>query len=111
MPYTPYTTDERNALQAMEGMKLPKSSISVILGKHQSSIYRQINRNRTDGVYTGNEAQALSVQRRRDTKPSPKLDDPALTREILALFKQDLSADQISGRLGVRYPKEREKRA
>jgi IS30 family transposase len=54
MPYTPYTLDERNALQAMEGMALPTSYRAVILGKHPSSIYRELNR--TGGVYTGNEA-------------------------------------------------------
>jgi IS30 family transposase len=111
MPYTHYTTDERNALQAMEGMALPRSCISVILGKHLSSIYREINRNGTDGVYTGSEAQALSVQRRLETKPSPKLDDPALTRKIMSLFKQDLSPDQISGRLRTVYPERKGKQA
>jgi IS30 family transposase len=110
MPYTHYTTDERNALQAMEGMGLPKSYSAVILGKHLSSIYRELNRNGTDGVYTGNEAQALSIQRCLETKPSPKLDDPGLTRDIMALFKQDLSPDQISGRLGVLYPGGRKSR-
>jgi IS30 family transposase len=95
----------------MEGMALPKTYISVILGKHQSSIYRELNRNRTNGVYTGNEAQTLSVQRRLETKPSPKLDDPALTREIMRLFKQDLSADQIAGRLRVHYPDRKEQQA
>jgi IS30 family transposase len=95
----------------MEGMALPKSCISVILGKHPSSIYRELNRNGTDGVYTGNEAQALSVQRRLETKPSPKLDDLALAREIMGLFKQDLSPDQIAGRLGAVYPDQKEKQA
>jgi IS30 family transposase len=95
----------------MEGMALPKCYMSVIVGKHPSSIYRELSRNGTTGVYTGHEAQALSVQRRLETKPSPKLDNPALTREIMSLFKQDLSADQISGRLGVRYPDQREKQA
>jgi IS30 family transposase len=95
----------------MEGMALPKSFMSVILGKHLSSIYREINRNGTDGVYTGNNAQALSVQRRLETKPSPKLDDPGLMRDIMALFKRDLSPDQISGRLGVVYPGQKEKQA
>jgi IS30 family transposase len=109
MPYTHYTTDERNVLQAMKGMTLPKCFISVILGKHVSSIYRELNRNGTDGVYTGNEAQALSIERCLETKPSPRLDDHALTRDIVSLFKQDLSADQISGRLGIRYPDQRER--
>jgi IS30 family transposase len=44
----------------MEGMGLPKSFMSVILGKHQSSIYREFNRNGSGGVYTGAEAQAAS---------------------------------------------------
>ncbi|MHB9296076.1 hypothetical protein PilKf_01830 [Pillotina sp. SPG140] len=56
MPYTHYNTDERNALQAMGGMNLPKTYQAVILGKHLSSIYREINRNGSDSVYTGNEA-------------------------------------------------------
>jgi hypothetical protein len=38
MPYTHYNTDERNALQAMAGMRLPKCYMSVIPGKHLSSI-------------------------------------------------------------------------
>jgi IS30 family transposase len=95
----------------MEGMRLPKSYMSVILGKHPSSIYREFNRNRTGGVYTGSEAQATSVQRRLENKPSPKIDDHALMSEITALFKKDLSADQISGRLGVLYPDREEKQA
>jgi IS30 family transposase len=111
MPYTHYTLDEKNALQAMEGMALPKCFMSVILGKHPSSIYRELNRNRTGSVYTGNEAQKAGVQRRLDNKPSPKLDDHALTREIMRLFKQDLSADRISGRRGVIYPEQPEKQA
>jgi IS30 family transposase len=95
----------------MVGMGLPKDYMAVILGKHQSSIYRELNRNETGGVYTGNEAHQARMQRRLDNKPSPKLDDPALTREIMRLFKQDLSADQISGRLGVVYPGQPEKQA
>jgi IS30 family transposase len=95
----------------MEGMGLPKSYMSVILGKHQSSIYREFNRNGSWGVYTGNEAQAASEQRRLNNKPSPKTDDYALMSEITALFKKDLSPDQISGRLRVQYPDRPEKQA
>jgi IS30 family transposase len=111
MPYTHYTTDERNALQAMEGMRLPKSFMSVILGKHHSSIYRELNRNGSGGVYTGAEAQAASEQRRLEHKPSPKTGDAALMKEIVALFKKDLSPDQISGRLRVKRPGQPEKQA
>jgi hypothetical protein len=37
MAYTHYTRDERNALQAMEGMGLPKCYEAVILGKHPAA--------------------------------------------------------------------------
>ena len=62
-------------------------------------------------MYTGNEAQAARVQRRLDNKPSPKLDDHALMREITALFKKARSPDQIAGRRGVLHPEQREKQA
>ncbi|MDR1307773.1 MAG: hypothetical protein LBK74_09400, partial [Treponema sp.] len=42
---------------------------------------------------------------------SPKLDDPALTREIMNLFEKDLSPDQIAGRLRVLYPDQKERQA
>jgi IS30 family transposase len=95
----------------MEGMRLPKSFMSVIPGKHHSSIYREFNRNGSGGVYTGTEAQAASEQRRLEHKPSPKTGDAVLMREIVALFKKDLSPDQISGRLRVEHPGRPEKQA
>ena len=111
MPYTHYNTEERNALQVMEGMGLSKDCMAVILGKHPGSIYRELKRNRAGGVYTGTEAQQASDQRRKDNKPSPKLGDAALAEEIMKMFKEDLSPDQISGRLKVLYPEQPEKQA
>jgi IS30 family transposase len=93
----------------MIGMKLPKIYISVIFGKHISSIYREIERNSFGNIYTGREAQQASDQRRVETKPSPKLNDPALMGEVDRLFKKDLSPEQISGRLDELYPDESEK--
>jgi IS30 family transposase len=95
----------------MEGMGLSKSDMAVILCKHQSSVYRELNRNGDCGVYTGSGAQALSAQRRPGSRPSPKLGNPALTGEIPNLFKRDQSPEQISGRLAVLYPEEPEMRA
>jgi IS30 family transposase len=95
----------------MTGMGLPKSFMSVILGKHQSSIYREFSRNGSGGVYTGNEAQAASEQRRLDSKPGAKTDNHALIDEITKMFKADLPPDQISGRLRAGHPDEPEKQA
>jgi IS30 family transposase len=95
----------------MEGMGLPKSCMSVILGKHHSSIYRELNRNGSGGVYTGAEAQAASEPRGLENKPRPKTGDAMLMREITGLFKKDLSPDQIAGRLRVKHPGRPEKQA
>jgi IS30 family transposase len=45
-----------------------------------------------------------------DNKSRLKLDDHVLTRKIMRLFKQDLSADRISGRLQTLYSDQKEKR-
>jgi IS30 family transposase len=94
----------------MAGMGLSKSGMAVILGKHPSSIYRELNRNGDCVAYTGSGAQALSVQRRLESRPSPKLDSPALAQEIIRLFKEGLSPERISGRPGVLHPEELEMR-
>ncbi|MDR2802952.1 MAG: hypothetical protein LBB22_01520 [Treponema sp.] len=60
MPYTHYTTDKQNALQAMAGIYLPKCYMPVMLGKHLSGIYKELNRS---------EAQSASEQSRLDNKP------------------------------------------
>jgi IS30 family transposase len=85
-------------------MRLFKSEMSALLGKHTGSIYRDLSRNSTGGVYTSSEARRAAEQRRLDGKPSPKLGCPALTQKILGMFKDDLSPDQISGRLGGIIP-------
>jgi IS30 family transposase len=92
-------------------MGLPNCYSAVILDKYPSCIYREADRNRTGCVYTGNEAKKASVQRRLDNKPRPKRDGPALMREIMRLFKQDLPAGRISGRLEARYPFQPDKQA
>jgi IS30 family transposase len=76
-----------------------------------ASMAGRLSRNGTDSVYAGSEARKSSVQKRMDNKPSPKLDDHTLTREIMSLLKQDLSVGRISGRFEVLCPDRRGKRA
>ncbi|MDR3343087.1 MAG: hypothetical protein LBT14_09960 [Treponema sp.] len=60
-------------------MKLPKTYISVILGKHLSSIYHELNRNSDEnGIYLGREAQDEADQRRANTKERPKMSNDDL---------------------------------
>ena len=51
MPYRHFTSDERDALQVLLDKELEVALIARILGKHNSSIYREIERNQERGVY------------------------------------------------------------
>jgi IS30 family transposase len=88
----------------MIGMGLSKDVISVILGKDLSSVYRELNRNSGEGIYTGREAHYEAEARRREAKDSPKMNDPLLMGIVMDLFKKDYSPDQIAGRLRSNYP-------
>jgi IS30 family transposase len=101
MPYTHFTRDERIALQAMAGMRLPKCCIAVILGKHLSSVYRELARNSEQGIYVGAEAREQAEQRRLGSKGRPKRDNAPLMAIVKDWFKKDYSPDQIAGRLPV----------
>jgi IS30 family transposase len=110
MPYTHFTRDERIALQAMAGMRLAKCYIAVILGKHLSSVYRELARNSEQGLYAGAEAHQQAEQRRLDSKGRPKADNAPLMNTVKEWFKKDYSPDQIAGRLKVEYPQQAEMR-
>jgi IS30 family transposase len=110
MPYHHFSTEERDALQAMVNMKLPKWAIAVILGKRLSSIYRELGRNSNSGVYTSREAQIVKDERRAETKPKPKMANERLMAEVMEMFKKEYSPDQIAGRLAEKYPDDPEMR-
>jgi IS30 family transposase len=92
----------------MINMKVPKQYISVIFGKHLSSVYRELKRNSNCAVYTGREAQLISALRRSDEKPKPKTDNSMLMDKVMEMFKKDMSPEQISGRLKLQYGKNSE---
>jgi IS30 family transposase len=108
MPYTHFTKDERIALQAMVAMRLPLWCIAVILGKHLSSLYRELARNSYPGLYTGEAAHSRAGQQRLESKGRPKTGNPSLTATVKNRFKKDFSPDQIAGRLREEYPEQEE---
>jgi IS30 family transposase len=106
MPYTHFAKDERIVLQAMVGMRLPKCCIAVILGKHHSSVYRELARNSEQGLYAGAEARQQAEQRHLESRGRPKMDNAPLMATVKDWFKKDYSPDQIAGRLPVEYPQQ-----
>jgi IS30 family transposase len=110
MPYSHFTNYERNALQAMLGMGLGKDWIARVLGKHISSVYREIGRNRNGAMYVGLDASYKARKRQRETKPRPKRGNKALMKLVDEGIGKDWSPEQIAGRMKKDYPLDEGKR-
>jgi len=104
MPYSHFTSEEREALQVMNNGSIDLGTIARIFGKHISSIYRELSRNESSGYYLAHHANSSSWDRRRASKTYPKLGNDALMQEVERRFKEDHSPEQIAGRLKEEYP-------
>ena len=78
MPYSHITTEERDFLQSAFALSIDKSIIARILGKHISTVYREVTRNTSTGYYIATEAHKWASNRRLKTKPQPKLGNAEL---------------------------------
>jgi transposase, IS30 family len=111
MPYKHITTDERDFLQSAFVLQLDTAIIARIIGKHDATIYREAKRNSTKEYYVASGAQLKAVARRYDSKPLPKQGNTVLMQDITRRFLQDHSPEQISGRLKLEYPGQKERQA
>ncbi len=106
MPYHHFTSVERDKLQQMDAQGHDAAVMALQLGKHTSSIHRELRRNRTPEGYISGRAQLTCSRRRLDTKPCPKTENRSLMVDVLERLKQDHAPQQISGRLVKEYPQE-----
>jgi len=104
MPYQHFTSDERDALQVFIDKEFSVDLIARILGKHNSSVNREIARNSRNGFYLSRYAEIVSRNRRSSTEPCPKRDNKAPMQAIEARINKDHSPEQITGRIRLGYP-------
>lgn len=101
MPYTHITNDERDALQVFCLIGIDKSIISRLMGRHISSLYRELDRNAIKGLYISGKAHRAAVKRRFECRSSPVLQNKPLIRCVERLLRNELSPDEIVGRIKV----------
>lgn len=104
MPYTHFTIEDRDALQVLKGYSLEVWVIARILGKHPSSIYRELSRNVYSGIYLSHRADSAARKRREQSRERPKRGNPLLMKKVEQLVRQDISPEQIAGRLKLEHP-------
>ncbi|GAB1454750.1 IS30 family transposase [Spirochaetota bacterium] len=99
MSYQHITIDERDALQSMQAMKQPVREMAKTIGKHPSTIYRELARNSTHGNYISRKADEKATKRRKDNRTSPVTGNIELMNTVERLIKKQIAPDQIAGRI------------
>lgn len=99
MPYTHFSSDERDTLQVLKSMDLGMDIIARILGRHPSSLYREIKRNTSQGLYISGRAQTRATKRRKLNRPSPVRQNKPLIKCVEKLLQREFSPDEIVGRI------------
>jgi len=101
-PYRHFTLEERRTLFRLLNAKLPIKEIAGQLGRHRSTIYREIARNEFREVkqYRGYyPVTAEDSARRRRRRQRKLVRDPRLRGHLVEKLKLCWSPEQIAGRL------------
>lgn len=98
MSYRHLTQDERYQIAALHAGGWRISEVARELGRHPSTISRELRRNLTSSRYDARAAVTLASQRRSKGSSHPKIDD-AMAARIAAGLSNKLSPEQICGRM------------
>ena len=104
MAHTELDLRERRAIEDMLNAKVPVSKIAAEIGRHRSTVHREIKRNRycddelpnLNGYY-GMTAQRSAAQRRARQRKLIKY--PALTKRVVEWLKNGWTPEQIAYRM------------
>lgn len=102
--YTHLSEEERNQLVVMVNQGRTVRSISTEMGRHHSSISREIKRNFGRTRYRANRAQKRAVERHCSSHAKERLKSNALRFEVEQLLMQRYTPEQIAGRMPIIHP-------
>lgn len=95
--YTQLTEQERYQIYALKQVGQSDSKIATFLGRHKSTISRELERNSRGGGYQPEQAHRLTLKRRR-AKIQPRFGGFVWT-QVTLLLEMDWSPQQIAGRI------------
>lgn len=98
------TLEDRDLIAQLRASGHSKAEISRQLGRHRTSIGRELNRNSTCGEYLAGQAQLQAERRRRERPRVLKAERPAVNNTIRRLLPRTLSPDQIAHRMKIERP-------
>ena len=100
MKYRQLNGGERSALAALRVVGLNPAEIAGELGRHRSTVWRELRRNRSrhDGRYRANQAQERTQARRRHARRNRQF-GPEQWERVEELLREQWSPEQVSGHL------------
>lgn len=106
MPYKHLSLDERFCIAGLSWQGLSIRAIAAILGRHPSTISRELQRNRAPvwGQYNPVAAQRRAEARQQWARPCPKSKSPRFFERIKQGLAAGWSPEQIAGRLRLEHP-------
>ena len=101
MKYVQINAEERSALAALRTIGLSRAEIGRQLGRHRSTVCRELKRNASpyDGWYRAGRAQERTVARRKRSRRNQQFGREEMAR-VEELLKEQWSPEQVSGHLG-----------
>lgn len=98
MTYHQLTQEERYLITAQRTCGCCFATIARLLGRHRSTISRELRRNAThhDGDYRAEKAHSYAVARRRRSRRRPRFSVEDMAR-VSHLLRRKWSAEQVSG--------------
>ena len=100
MKYRQLNGEERSALAALRVQGMSLAEIGRYLGRHRSTLWRELGRNRSrhDGGYRVHQAQERTRARRRHSRRNSQFGKDEWGR-VEALLREEWSPEQVSGHL------------
>jgi IS30 family transposase len=95
--YTQLSQQERYQISTLKQAGYNNKDIAAFLGRHKSTISRELGRNNSGGEYQAERAHRLTLKRKR-AKIRPRFGG-SVWAQVELLLQMDWSPQQISGRL------------
>lgn len=99
------TFEERRLLYGLKKKGKSPTEIAELMGRHRSTIYRELDRNSGQRSYRPQQAQRLADERRLASRRPRKMDDPDVQRYVEERIEKLWSPEQIAGRVERDFPR------
>lgn len=99
------TFEERRILYRLKKKGKTSTEIADMMGRHRSTIYRELCRNTGQRGYRPKQAQRLADERRLASRRPHKMTDPEVHQYVQERLEKYWSPDQIAGRMQRDFPR------